>query len=95
MRDSCNLKQSKSACGTPQPRLSTGADAELSQTCTHIAEKLSVDGREVGNEGEERLEDAELYVDALIHAVTHGCDNERNSGLRDGLERNEALEGTE
>ena len=50
---------------------------------------------EVGDEREERLENAELDVDALVHAVAHGRDDEGDGGLGDGLEGDEALERAE
>jgi hypothetical protein len=53
-----------------------------------------VNGGEVGDEGEESLEDLELYVDTLRHAVIH-CLGDRREGDRDGAQGDEALEGAE
>jgi len=51
-------------------------------------------GGEVGDEGEECLEDLKLYVDALRHAVVHRLDDSRDRGEGDGAQGNEALECT-
>jgi hypothetical protein len=52
-------------------------------------------GGEIGDEGEESLEDLELYVDALRHAVVHCLDDGRDRRERDGAQGDEALERTE
>ena len=49
-------------------------------------------GGKIGYEGQKRLQDAQLDVDALVHAVTHGVDDDRDRRLRDGFERDEALQ---
>lgn len=59
---------------------------------THVCEKSAVDGGEVGDEGEEGLEDLELDVDALGHAVVHRLDDGWDGGDGDGSEGDEALE---
>ena len=50
---------------------------------------------EIGDEGEKSLEDLELYVDALGHAVVHCLDNSRDRGEGDGAQGDEAREGAE
>lgn len=52
-------------------------------------------GGEIGDEGEESLENLELYVDALGHAVVHRLDDGRDGRERDGAEGDEALERAE
>ena len=52
-------------------------------------------GGEIGDKGEECLEDPELYVDALRHAVVHRLDDGRDCGERHGAQSNEALERAE
>ena len=54
-----------------------------------------MNGGEVGDEGEESLEDLELYVDALRHAVVHCLDDGRDGSERNGAQGYEALEGAE
>jgi hypothetical protein len=49
-------------------------------------------GGEIGDKGEESLEDLELYVDALGHAVVHCLDDGRDGRERDGAQGDEALE---
>lgn len=51
-----------------------------------------MDGGEVGDEGEEGLEDLELDVDALRHAIVHRLDDGWDGGDGDGSEGDEALE---
>lgn len=59
----------------------------------YITEQLPVYSREVGYEGQQRLQYPQLDVDSLVHAVAHGRDDERDSGLGDCLQGNKALEG--
>jgi hypothetical protein len=54
-----------------------------------------VNGREVGDEGEKSLEDLELYVDTLGHAVVHCLDDGRDRREGNGAQGDEALEGAE
>jgi hypothetical protein len=56
-----------------------------------------VNGGEVGDEGEESLEDLELYlyVDTLRHAVVHRLDDSWDRREGDGVQGDETLEGTE
>jgi hypothetical protein len=54
-----------------------------------------VNGGEVGDEGEESLEDLDLYVYTLRHAVFRCLDDNRDRGERDGAQGDEALEGGE
>ena len=51
--------------------------------------------REIGNQGQQCLQYPKLDVDALVHAVAHGRDNEGHRGLRDGLQGNKTLERTQ
>jgi hypothetical protein len=43
-----------------------------------------VDGGEVGGEGEESMEDLELFVDTLRNAVVHCLDDGRDRREEDG-----------
>lgn len=52
-------------------------------------------GGEIGDKGEESLEDLELYVDALGHAVVHCLDDGRDGRERDGAQGDKALERAE
>jgi hypothetical protein len=54
-----------------------------------------VNGGEVGDEGEESLEDLELYVDTLRHAVVHCLDDSRDRRGGDDVQGDETLEGAE
>jgi hypothetical protein len=54
-----------------------------------------VDVGEICDEGEEGLEELELDVDALGHAVVHRLDDGRDGGERDGSEGDEALKRAE
>ena len=54
-----------------------------------------MNGGEVGDEGEKSLEDLELYVDTLRHAVVHCLDDGRDRGEGDGAQGDKALEGAE
>ena len=54
-----------------------------------------MNGREVGYEGEKSLEDFELYVDTLRHAVVHCLDDGRDRREGDGAQCDETLEGAE
>jgi len=54
-----------------------------------------VNGGEVGDEGEESLEDLELYVDTLRHAVAHCLDDSRDRREGNSLQGDEVLEGAE
>ena len=42
---------------------------------TNVTEKFTMDGREVGYERKEGLENPELYVHPLINTIPHGVDN--------------------
>ena len=50
---------------------------------------------EIGDEGKKSLEDLELYVDALRHAVVHRLDDDRDRRERYSAQSDEALEGAE
>jgi hypothetical protein len=52
-----------------------------------------VNGGEVGDEGKKSLEDLELYVDTLRHAVVHRLDDGRDRREGDGTQGDETLEG--
>ena len=54
-----------------------------------------MNGGEVGDEGEESLEDLELYVDTLRHTVVHCLDDGRDSREGDGAQGDEALKRAE
>lgn len=54
-----------------------------------------MNGGEVGDEGEKSLEDLELYVNALRHAVVHCLDDGWNRREGDGTQGDEPLEGAE
>jgi hypothetical protein len=54
-----------------------------------------MDGGEICDEGEECLENLELYVDALRHAVVHRLNDGGDGGEGDGAEGDEALERAE
>ena len=56
-----------------------------------------MNGGKVGDEGEESLNDLELYVCTLRlgHAVVHRLDDGRDRREGDGAQGDEALEGAE
>jgi hypothetical protein len=54
-----------------------------------------VNGGEVSDEGEESLEDLEVYVYTLRHAVVHCLDDSQDRREGDGAQGDEALEGAE
>ncbi len=54
-----------------------------------------MNGGEIGDKGEEGLEDFELYVNALRHAVVHCLDDGWDRGEGDGTQGDEPLEGAE
>ena len=62
----------------------TGRTEKVKQRQTHVGEQPAVHGGKVGDEGEEGLEDLELYVDALGHAVVHRSDDGGDGGEGDG-----------
>ena len=81
--------------GLRDQRSRTGRTEKVKQRQTHVGEQPAVHGGKVGDEGEEGLEDLELYVDALGHAVVHRLDDGGDGGEGDGAEGDEALEGAE
>jgi hypothetical protein len=54
-----------------------------------------VNGGEVSDEGEESLEDLEVYVYTLRHAVVHCLDDSQDRREGDGAQGDEALERAE
>ena len=54
-----------------------------------------MDGGEVGDEGEESLEDLELFVDSLRNAVVDCSDGGRDVREGDCAQGDESLEGAE
>ena len=56
--------------------------------CRHrFMQTSAVNGRDVGDEGEQSLEDLELFVDTLRNAVVHFLDDGRNRSEKDGARR--------
>jgi hypothetical protein len=54
-----------------------------------------MDCGEVGDERHKGLENSKLDVDALAHGIAHRGNDASHCGMRDSLERDEALEGTQ
>jgi hypothetical protein len=66
-----------------QPSRAGCTEKVIKQRQTRVGEQLAVHGGKVGDEGEEDLEDLELYVNALEHAVIHHLDHGGDGGEGD------------